>query len=103
MTIADVLEETALGLAGVEWRREAGGTEYAVGGAVFAAVSADGAEFRLEPVVGRAARATADTAASGRGPEWVAFNPRQLDRYAIDRASAWFGSAYRLAARTSRG
>jgi hypothetical protein len=56
------------------------------------------AEFRLSPTIAAAARNTPNAGPSSRGGEWVAFSPPQLDRYALDRAVAWFGSAYRTAA-----
>jgi hypothetical protein len=102
VTIGEALEAAASGLKGVERRTVSGGTEWATGGAVFAAVGGDTAEFRLDPVVGRAALATPDAGPSSRGPDWVAFGPAQLDRFAIDRAAAWFGSAYRRAAAQPR-
>jgi hypothetical protein len=54
-------------------------------------------EFRLDPIVARAALGTPDTSASSRGPEWVAFSPAELDRFAVDRALAWLGAAHRRA------
>ena len=44
-----------------------------------------------------AALRTPDTAASPRGSDWVAFAPAELDRHAIDRATAWLASAWRRA------
>ena len=98
MTIAEVLDAEAGQLHGVERRAIGGGVEWLADGVAFAALAGEIAEFRLSPVVAAAARATPDAGASGRGDQWVAFNPPQLDRYALDRAVAWFGSAYRAAA-----
>jgi hypothetical protein len=97
VTLADTLDAESAALGGVERRATSGGTEWTVGGTAFAAAVADTAEFRLGPVVATAARNTPDVAASSRGSDWVAFTPRELDRYSIDRAVAWFGSAYRNA------
>jgi hypothetical protein len=84
-------------LAGVRETSTERGTEWSVGGQVFAALTAGTAEFALDPVVVKAARATPATLQSARGADWVAFSPSELDRYARDRAIAWFGSAYRRA------
>ena len=99
MTIAEALDEAAAGLGGVERRTVSGVMEWTAGGIAFAAVAGDVAEFHLNPVVAAAARATPDAGASARGADWVAFSPGELDRYALDRAVAWFGSAYRTATR----
>jgi hypothetical protein len=97
VTIGEALEDAAAGLNGVE-RREAGATvEWTAAGVVFAVATADTTEFRLDPIVAHAALGTPDAGPSARGPEWVAFSPSQLDRYARDRAVAWFGSAWRRA------
>jgi hypothetical protein len=98
VTIVEALEDAAAGLDDVEHRNAGAGVEWTVAGVVFAAATGDTAEFRLEPAVTHAALGTPDTAASGRGPEWVAFSPGELDRLARDRAVAWFGSAHRRAA-----
>jgi hypothetical protein len=74
------------------------GTEWLVRQRPFAAVAGDTAEFRLEPAIVRAALGTPDTGPSSRGPDWVAFRPLELDRFALDRATAWLASAHRRAA-----
>ena len=55
------------------------------------------AEFRLRPDVASAAVRTPDVGASDRGPEWVTFSPPSLDRFALDRLTAWFEFAWRHA------
>jgi hypothetical protein len=69
--------------------------EWSVDGRPFAAVGPGEAAFRLDPLIGRAALGTPDTGPSARGGEWIAFRPATLDRFAIDRAQAWFASARR--------
>jgi hypothetical protein len=54
------------------------------------------AEFRLDPVVAKAAMRTPDTRDHSR-PDWVAFSPAELDQHAIDRATAWLASGWRRA------
>jgi hypothetical protein len=83
----DEVEEAAAG-GGVEWRR---------GGRPFAALAGDAAEFRLDPLVAKAALRTPDTSASKRGADWVRFSPAVLDGHAVDRARAWLASAWRRA------
>ena len=48
-------------------------------------------------MVAGAALRTPNTEPSVRGSEWVAFEPATLDDAAVDRAEAWFLSAYRRA------
>jgi hypothetical protein len=71
--------------------------EYLRKGMTFAVLDADAAELRLHLEVAEAARRTPSTGASSRGPEWVRFAPAQLDQHALDRAEAWFLSAWRAA------
>jgi hypothetical protein len=73
--------------------------EYLRGGQLFAVVSADGswASFQLTATVAAAALRTPETESSTRGPRWVTLRPATLDGHAIDRASAWFESAWRAA------
>ena len=80
-------------------RHDLGGTvEYRMRGRPFAAASDASAEFRLRPEVAKAAVRTPDVRLSDRGPEWVAFTPTSLDRYALDRLTSWFEFAWRHAA-----
>jgi hypothetical protein len=95
--IAALIEATAADLEAVDRHASGGGVEWSTGGTVFAAVSGDRAEFRLALPVVAAALRTPDTSASVRGPDWVAFAPKQLDGHAIDRAAAWLASAWRRA------
>ena len=95
--IKGLLETTAADLEAVDRREGSAGSEWSIGGIVFAAASGDRAEFRLARPVVAAALRTPDTAPSDRGPDWVAFAPRVLDGHAIDRAVAWLTSAWRRA------
>jgi hypothetical protein len=97
MTLAELFEEAGSSVGAVDHRDVGGGVEYVVDGRPFAALAGGTAEFRLEPLVGRAALGTPDAMPSPRGPEWVAFRPGDLDRFASDRATAWFLSAWRHA------
>jgi hypothetical protein len=74
-----------------------GAVSWARDGRSFAFLSSDGstAEFALDDAVAAAATRTPDVTPSGRGSGWVAFRPAALDDHAVDRAVAWFASAYR--------
>lgn len=85
---------------------ELGGTQGALAGRVmtwsidgreFAALGPFGIEIRLDPAIATAATRTPDTAPSARGPEWVRFNPREMDGHAADRLRAWLELAHRRA------
>jgi hypothetical protein len=97
MTLAEILDEAAGGLDEVERVATGAGTEWRRAGRPFTALTGERAAFLLTPVVGRAALGTPDTGRSERGSDWISFEPRELDRPAIDRAIAWFGSAWRHA------
>jgi len=94
-----VLEEAAAALEDAEPAEDAttGAVTWSIGGLLFATVVRDRAEFRLDPAVVAAALRTPDTSRSGRGADWVAFAPAELDRHAIDRATAWLASSWRRA------
>lgn len=97
MTLAELLDEAGSTLDRVDRREVSGGTEFLVDGRPFAALAGNVVEFSLEPVVARAALGTPGVTPSPRGADWVAFRPAELDRFATDRASAWFVSAWRRA------
>ncbi len=90
-----VLDERTAGDAGIERRVRAGSVEYLVSGRPFALAQDDALSFRLGPQVARAAAGTAGAFASPRGADWVRFAPTELDRFALDRAAAWFDHARR--------
>jgi hypothetical protein len=97
VTLRGLLEEAAGNLGEVESVMAGDGLEWRRGGHAFAVAMDDAAEFRLDPLVAKAALRTPDTEASSRGPEWVRFSPRTLDGHAVDRAEAWLASAWRRA------
>jgi hypothetical protein len=83
--------------AGAETGDSGGGCEYLRQGRAFAAIEGDAAEIRLDPEIADAVKRTPATGPSSRGPDWVRFTPPELDRHALDRAEAWFLSAWRAA------
>ena len=97
--LTSLLGEVAGDLEAVERSGDTttGAVEWSIGGRVFAAAVGGRAEFRLDPMVAAAALRTPDTGPSGRGNDWVAFTPRELDQHALDRATAWLASAWRRA------
>lgn len=98
-TLGDVLDDAAAELEDAVRIAAADGStiEWSIAGVTFAAISGGHAEFRLDPLVAKAALRTPDSADSGRGEGWVEFSPSELDQYAIDRATAWLASAWRRA------
>lgn len=98
---AEAMEGLARQLEGVERRAVGRAIEYARGGVVFAARQDGRLSFRLrEEVVGAALR-TPDTAPSARGVDWIELSEGMADQFALDRAVAWFESAWRLAGSAS--
>jgi hypothetical protein len=97
--VIEHLEGLATSLSGVERRDEGGTVTFLCGSLPFVVVEGGTAEFRLDPTIAAAAAGTPNAAASARGREWVTFSPPELDRFAIDRAVAWFESAWRRAER----
>lgn len=96
-SLVAVVESAATELEAAERRATDDGAEWSIGGITFAAVASERAEFRLARPVVEAALRTPGTARSGRGAEWVSFQPPELDQHAIDRATAWLASAWRRA------
>jgi len=70
---------------------------WSVDGKAFAALGPAGIEIRLDAPIAAAATRTPDTGPSPRGPEWVRFNPHEMDGHAEDRVRAWLELAYRRA------
>ncbi len=101
-SLAEVLEAAASGLRAPASRAGSvdGTVEFRRGERPFAVLEADGlaASFRLSAAVAAAALRTPDTAPSPRGQGWVTLRPVELDGHAVDRASAWFESAWRASA-----
>ncbi len=97
--LAGLFERLAKELAEVTAADSPKGMDYRRGDRIFAAVDGGAAEVRLDPEVAEAATRTSHTTISGRGPGWVRFEPPSVDTFALDRAGAWFLSAWRAAER----
>jgi hypothetical protein len=98
VTLAELLLQAAATLPAVTPKQIGETVEWTVRGRPFAAAAGGRAEYRLEPRIAKAALGTPDTGPSPRGRDWIAFQPAELDRFAIDRATAWLASAHRHAA-----
>jgi hypothetical protein len=97
MTLRAVLDEAVADLDEVEVVPSGVAVEWRRGGRPFAALAGGAAEFRLDPLVAKAALRTPDTHPSSRGADWVRFSPAVLDDHSADRAEAWLASAWRRA------
>ena len=94
-TLVEALEIESRDLECVERVETGDGIEWRANGQAFASLAGGRAEFRLDPVVAAAALRTPDTGPSPRGAGWVAFERRDPDGHALDRAVAWLASAHR--------
>lgn len=94
---AEVIDRLAVELDGVRQRAVEKAVEYARGGVVFAAREDARMSFKLRPEIVAAALNTPDTAPSERGAEWVTLAPSASDSFSLDRATAWFEMAWRIA------
>jgi hypothetical protein len=98
---AEALDRLADELDGVERREVGKAVEYDRAGVVFAAQEASRLSFKLRAEIVAAALRTPSTAHSARGPEWVTLTPAMTDSFTLDRATAWFETAWRLAGESS--
>ena len=96
-SLADLFTALAAKLDEVNTELRGDVAEFRRGDVRFAAVDDAAAEVRLHPEIAEAARHTASAGSSERGPEWVRFAPPEVDSHALDRAEAWFLSAWRAA------
>ena len=53
--------------------------------------------FRLRPDIVTAALRTPDTDRTAAGPDWIVLTAAGSDEFTLDRATAWFETAWRLA------
>jgi hypothetical protein len=97
------LEEHLSGIVaevGAEARAMAGGgTEFRRDGRAFAFATGNVVEVKLDPEIAEAALHTPSTSASSRGADWVRLAPDEATQMDLDRARAWFLSAWRAAER----
>lgn len=98
-TLAGLFATLADELGGVTVKRSSGIVEYQRGDRAFAVVDGPSVDVRLRPEVAEAVQRTPQTSRSKRGPGWIRFEPPEVDQSVVDRADAWFRSAWRLAER----
>jgi hypothetical protein len=73
------------------------GTEFRRGTKLFAVASGNTVELALDPEIADAVLGTPSTAASSRGANWVQLTGDPVNPHDVDRARAWFLSAWRNA------
>ena len=98
---AEAVDRLAGELDHVRRRGVGGAIEYDRAGVVFATREAGTLSFRLRAEIAEVALRTLDTAPSPRGGDWVALTASATDEFTVDRATAWFESAWRLAGEES--
>jgi hypothetical protein len=98
---AEAVDRLAGELEGVRRRETRGVVEFDRAGVVFATREAGRLSFRLRAEIAEVALRTPETAPSPRGPEWVALESSSTDVFTVDRATAWFESAWRFAGEAS--
>lgn len=96
-SLEEALLDAASDLPGLTVRGDGDHRQFLVGGRVVATLDGDTAEFRLDPPVAAAALRTPGVRRSTTAPDRIAFQPAELDLYALDRAVAWLRSAVRNA------
>lgn len=97
-TLEEFLAEVAAEAGADRVPAAGGGAEYRRADRVFAWVNDNVVEIRLDPEIAEAALGTPDTTTSGQGADWVRLAPATLNDRELDRARAWFLSAWRNAA-----
>jgi hypothetical protein len=95
---ADLADELTDELDEVSSSADGDVVSYARGGAVFVRVSGSSLEVRLPADIAEAALRTPDTALDPDDRGWLRFTPKDDERHAVDRAAAWFQTAWRHAA-----
>ena len=96
-TLEQQVADLAAELPGVTTAPGGAGRTWSLGEVELAVVGPFGVEIRLDRQVAAAATQTPDAEVSPRGPDWVRFNPRELDAHALDRLHAWLELAHRRA------
>jgi hypothetical protein len=94
---AEAIDRLAGQLDGVERRVSGQSVEFARSGLVFVASDGGRFEFRLRSEIVTAALRTSGTSPSQRGTDWIALETDATDGFTLDRAIAWFETAWRIA------
>jgi hypothetical protein len=93
----ELTTELAADLEGISVSSDGGVLTYRRGRAAFARAAAVALEVRLPEDIAEAALRTPDTYDVAGQPGWVRFAPTGGERHVIDRAAAWFQTAWRHA------
>jgi hypothetical protein len=96
-SLEEALLDAASELPGLTVKGSGDHLEFLVGSRLVATLAGSIAEFRLARPVAAAALRTPGTRPSRTAPDRLAFEPAELDLYALDRAVAWLRSAVRNA------
>jgi hypothetical protein len=102
-TLAEAIDRLAGELDDVHRHGSRGAVEYVRGATAFAAADGREVSFHLRAELAEAALRTPDAVPSRRGSGWVSLRPMVVDVFAVDRARAWFESAYRMAGESDQG
>jgi hypothetical protein len=96
-TVAAMVADVASELDEVDATPTSGGWELRRRSRLFTVVDGTAVEFRLRTDVAEAVLRTPDTVPSGRGTDWIRFEPKAIDPSVEDRLAAWITSAWRAA------
>ncbi len=96
-TMADLFARLAADLDSASAHHLDDVIEYRRDDVAFAITDGRAIELRLDPDVAEAVEATPNVSASRRGGGWIRFAPPTVDQFVLDRAEAWFLSAWRAA------
>jgi hypothetical protein len=96
-SITELVDDVVADLTSVTRTTDTAATVLSRSDRPFAVLADPVLEVRLDPVVATAALRTPDATTSPRGSSWIRFAPSKLDRYAVDRVTAWLGYAWRHA------
>jgi hypothetical protein len=100
MTLEEFLSELAVELGATIDRTSPPTMEFRRDRRTFAVATGSTVDLRLDSEIAVAALGTPSTQASQRGPEWVRLTVDTTQTHDLDRARAWFLSAYRNAERS---
>jgi hypothetical protein len=98
-SLSGLIERLTGELGGVTRREVGGTTEYLRGGSVFAVLRGRQVDLRLRSDIAEAALRTPSTTASGRGADWILFEPNASEPQDVDRLRAWLTIGWRTAQR----
>jgi hypothetical protein len=102
-TPAEAIERLASELDGVQRRTAGASVEFVRGAALFAVQSGSRLDFRLRAEIAAAGLRTPETSKSTRGADWITLDTTTVDVFTVDRVTAWFEMAWRIAGEAAGG